>query len=102
QEAARNRGAINRLEKDEIGAINYRIEQARLRARKLDFVARQDPGRDLGAERAEIARTNEAAQAAYREKQKDLDKLVEGAASRSVTFATADGREKELRTLDVY
>ena len=102
EKAAQDRAAIERIEKDEIGEINYRIEEARLRARKLDFLARQDPGRDVGAERAKIARITEQAQAAYREKQQDLDKLLEGAAGASVTFAAADGKEKELRTLDVY
>jgi phosphate transport system permease protein len=102
EKAARDRAAIKRIEKDEIGEINYRIEQARLRSRKLDFLARQDPRRDLGPERAEIARATEEAQAAYREKQRDLDKLLEGVAGTSVTFAAADGKEKELRALDVY
>jgi phosphate transport system permease protein len=102
EKAARDRAAIKRIEKDEIGAINYRIEQARLKSRKLDFQARQDPGRDQGAERAELKRVTEEAEAAYREKQRELEKLMEGAAGDSVTFAAADGKEKELRTLDVY
>ena len=102
EKAARDRAAIKRIEKDEIGAINYRIEQARLKSRKLDFQARQDPGRDQGAERAELKRVTEEAEAAYREKQRELEKLMEGAAGDSVTFAAAAGKEKELRTLDVY
>ena len=102
EKAARDRAAIQRIEKGEIGAINYRIESARIRARKLDFAARKEPSRDPAKERAGIARVAEEQEAAYREKQAELEKLLETAAATRVSFATADGREKELRTLDVY
>src|SRR4029453_13107733 len=52
--ARRDRRALEKIEKHEIGEINYRIEQARLERRELDFVAQKDPGRDLSAERARI------------------------------------------------
>jgi phosphate transport system permease protein len=102
EKAARDRAAIRKIEKDEIGEINYRIERARLDERKLDFQARKDPGTDQAGPRAEIKRVTEEAQAAYKQKQQQLDKLLEEAAGAFVTFKSADGKEKELRTLDVY
>jgi phosphate transport system permease protein len=100
--AASDRAAIKKVEKGEIGDINYRIERARLRTRKLDFEQRKDPSRDQGAARAAIAKDIAEAEALYAEKQAALDKIVEGAAQTFVTFRTADGQEKELRTLDIY
>ena len=100
--AAADRVAIKRIEKGEIGEINYRIERARLRTRKLDFERRQDPSRDQSAARAAIEKEIAEAQGLYAEKQAALDGMVAGAARTSVTFRSADGREKELRTLDIY
>ena len=42
------------------------------------------------------------AQKEYETKQAELARLMEKAAATYVTFRTADGTEKELRTLDVY
>jgi phosphate transport system permease protein len=100
--AERDRKAIRRIEKDEIGDINYRIEAARLAERKIDFRAKREPGIDLSAERAEVKRVTEAQQALYQTKQAELATLMEGAATTFVTFKTADGQEKELGTLDIY
>ena len=41
--AARDREAIETLEKDEIGAVNSRIERMRLEARRLDFREGREP-----------------------------------------------------------
>jgi phosphate transport system permease protein len=101
-QAHRDRAAIERIEKNEIGEINYRIEQARLRAHGLDLAARQDPGRDLSEERAELERLTTEAKAAFAAKTEELQKLLEGVASTYVTFRAADGAEKELRSLDIY
>jgi phosphate transport system permease protein len=97
-----DRAAIKELEKDDIGDINYRIEEARLEGRRLDLVARREPGRDLSAQRAEVERTIAAQQASYAEKQKELERLVEAASRTTVTLVSASGEEKELRTLDVF
>jgi phosphate transport system permease protein len=102
QKAEHDRATIKKLEKDEIGDINYRIERARLQARKLDFQARQDPSRDLGAERRAVEETVAQEQARYKEKQQALEKLLEVAANTFVTFEPAGGPPKELRTLDIY
>jgi len=101
-QASRDRAAVNRIEKDEIGAINYRIEKGRLRSKKIDFRAQKEPGRDLTAERAEVERVTAEAQKEYQAKQDELARIMETAASTSVTFRTADGAEKELRALDIY
>ncbi len=100
--AARDRAAIEHIEKEEIGDINYRIERARLDLRKIEFRARREPGRDLSAERAEVERQVAAAQKQYEAKQAELARLMEQAATTFVTFKAADGTDKELRTLDVY
>jgi phosphate transport system permease protein len=102
RKAAADRAAIQKIEKGEIGEINYRIERARLRTRKLDFERRQDPSRDQAAARAAIEKEIAEAQALYAEKQAALEGIVAAAARSSVTFRSADGREKELRTLDIY
>ena len=100
--AARDRAALEKIEKHEIGAINYRIEQARLTGRKLDFQARENPGRDLTAERAQVDKTLAEQQALFKAKTEELQKALEASATTFVTWKAADGREKELRSLDIY
>ena len=102
ERAARDRAAIKAIEKDQIGEINYRIERARLDSRKLDLQVRKDPSRDVSQERAEIDSLTADQKERYRKKQEELEKLLETAATTYVTFKTADGHEKELRTLDIY
>jgi phosphate transport system permease protein len=100
--ARRDRAAIKKIEKDEIGGVNYAIEKGRLRLRKLDFQKRQDPSRDQAAARAEIEKKTAAQKAEYQTRQEELAKVVEAAAGTFVTFKVADGKEKEIRTLDIY
>jgi phosphate transport system permease protein len=101
-QAERDRDAIETIEKDEIGAINHRIEQARLEVRAIDFRAQREPGRDLSAERTAVEQAAAEAQKEYEAAQQRLAALMEKAAGTYVTFRTADAQEKELRTLDVY
>ncbi len=100
--AARDRRSIEATSKHQIGEINYRIERARLRARQLDYVAKQDPARDLTAERRRLEEATAAEQQRYKAKQEELDELLQTTAGTYVTFEAADGREKELRSLDIY
>jgi phosphate transport system permease protein len=100
--AARERRAIESVEKHEIGTINYQIERARLAERGLDQVARNQPSRDLTAERARLAERVAALQAQYSAKGEQLDKLRAAASPARVTFRTADGASKELPALDIY
>jgi phosphate transport system permease protein len=97
QRAEDDRAALRKIEKDEIGAINYRIEQARLEARALEIQGGADPGA-----RAEVDRKVAGYQAQYEAKQQDLARLVEQTSGSFVTFATASGEEKEVRTLDIF
>ena len=98
--AAGDRAALREIEKDQIGVINYRIEQARLEGRGLDLKAGK--GGDVASARADIERRIAEYQQQYEGKQQELAQLVERTSQTFVTFATASGEEKEMRTLDVY
>ena len=101
--AEKDRAAIRRIERGEIGAINMRIEQARLSIRALDAKARRDPGAaDQKAERDRIAASVAADQQLYATKQKELEEIVAKAAAATLVLRSASGEEKELRLLDVY
>ena len=100
--AASDREAIEAIEKDEIGEINYEIERLRLEARRLDFRQGREPGLDFAAERAEIQGREQSEQARYAELEAKLVGLLESAAGTRVTFVAVDGQEKELRSLDIY
>jgi phosphate transport system permease protein len=100
--AAQDRRAIERIEKDEIGRINYELERLRMRSRHLDLVEARSPGRDISAERSEIERATTLAHRRYEGKEGELEGLVAAAGSTYVTFATAGASDKDLRTLDLY
>jgi phosphate transport system permease protein len=100
RQAKKDRAALEEIEKDEIGAINYRIEQARLEARRLEL--RQGPGRDFSRERAEIERRVAGQQALYEQKQRELEALRARASGTRVVFLTVSGEQKELGALDIY
>jgi phosphate transport system permease protein len=101
-DAERNRSEVERIEKDEIGDINYRIEQARLRSRGLDLAARDNPDRDLSRERAEVERVTAEQKELFQGKTEELSRLMEKAAATVVAFRTGDGTEKEIRALDMF
>ncbi len=92
--ADEDRATIRRLEKDEIGTINMRIERARLLAKTIDAQAL--------AERDRLNATVAAQQQLYAVKQEELAKVVEKAAAATLVLRAASGEEKELRLLDVY
>ncbi len=100
--AHRDREAVSRVEKGEIGAINYRIEKARLESRRLDLIAQKGTQRDVSAERAAVERSIAEQQALFQAKTEQLAQLMEKAATTYVAFKTADGSDKELRSLDIY
>jgi phosphate transport system permease protein len=100
--AERDRHAVETIEKHEIGAINYRIEQARLEDRRLDLVAREQPDRDLSRERAAVQKKTAEQQALFEAKTAQLAELMATAGTIFVSFETAEGGSKELRTLDIY
>jgi phosphate transport system permease protein len=100
--AAHDRKALRALERDEIGAINHRIEQARLELRKLELEAARGGGADIADLKAEIERRVAGQQEQFRLKQEALQRLVEETSRSFLTVVIADGQEKELRTLDVF
>jgi phosphate transport system permease protein len=101
--AEQDRAAIRRLEKGDIGAINTRIERARLEAKALDARRLRDPqGPDQKAERDRLAAQVAADQLKYAAKQEELAKVVEKAAAATLVLHSVSGGEKELRLLDIY
>jgi phosphate transport system permease protein len=100
--ASRDRGAIEHLEKHEIGDINSEIERLRLEARALDLEAKARPEAEVSRQRAEIERQTDAQQALFQAKTEELGRLTEKVASTYVSFGTVDGQEKDLRSLEIY
>jgi phosphate transport system permease protein len=94
-----DRAKIRGLERNEIGAINTRIERARLAVKALDAKG-SGPAQD--AERGRLAAAVAAEQKLYAAKQEELAKVVEKAAAATLVLRSVSGEEKELRLLDVY
>jgi phosphate transport system permease protein len=97
-----DRRAIRGLERDDIGTVNYRIEQARLRLKTLDFEASQHPGVDQTAERAALDREMADFQSEYDRLEGQLAQKVEEANRPQLTLVSAGGQEKEMAVLNVY
>jgi phosphate transport system permease protein len=89
-ETLRLQRQIRRIEKDEIGAINYAQEQARLRIRELEL-----RGITIGPERARLEREIADWQAKYDEQVATLAALRQQLTS-SVVVSAAGGLEKDL------
>jgi phosphate transport system permease protein len=102
EKAEDDRAAINRIERNEMGGVNYRIEQARLALRRLEIEAAKSPGTDITAARAKIEQDVAALKEEYARLETKLVEVV-GAASRvNVTLQAVDGAEKILPALDIY
>ena len=97
-----DRAAIKKIEKDEIGAVNYALERIRLDRRKLEYRQKLEPGRDRSAEKQELDNREADQKTRYADLEEKLRNEMESVAQTSVTFRTVDGREKELRALDIY
>ena len=80
------------IEKDEIGAVNYRLERLRLRERRLELEGRADDA----AAREAIAREREALQAEYARLREELTRLRRALARDSYRLELMDGRVVEL------
>jgi len=100
--AARDRHAIRRIERDEIGGINYKIERQRLALRRLEVESAGAAGRDVKSRRAEIERDVAALQARYDEAERRLSKVIEEASATRAALQAASGDTKELPVLDVF
>ncbi len=92
--------AIHQMEKNEIGDVNYRLEQLRLQQRKAEL-----RGTLTEALRADIERQREALQAQFERLQERLQTLRADIARDTMVMRTMDGREQEIRlalVADVY
>jgi phosphate transport system permease protein len=100
--AGADRRRIRSLERDAIGAVNYRIEQARLELRTLDFEKQRNPAVDQAAARRAIETQLDALQGEYAVLEEQLAGIVGAASTTEVVFQAADGTEKAIPTLDIY
>ncbi|MGQ0695547.1 MAG: phosphate ABC transporter permease PstA [Nitrospiraceae bacterium] len=88
-------GQIYRIERVEIGAMNADIERARLSIRALEL--RTPPGQiPHGPTLDRLKATIAAAEARYREKIEELEKLYARFNEHSVVMVDANGQEKQL------
>jgi len=88
-------GRILRMEKHEIGAINYRLEQERLALKRLQADGAGPAA--LGAVEATVAQLDQQ----YRAVQRDLDQLVAQSRVDTVVLSAAGGKEKSLPLVQV-
>lgn len=102
KKAADDREAQRRLERDEMGGVNYRIEQARLELRRLEIEAARTPGTDLTSARGDIEKRVAALQQEYAQLEARLSELVTTSSRVRVTLQAADGTEKEMPAVDMY
>ena len=100
--AERDRAALHRVEKDEIGGVNYDLERLRLANRRLDYRLSKDPSLDVSAERRRLQAREQELHARYAQMEERLGKLREAAMVASVGFRTVDGQEKEIPALELY
>ena len=101
--AAHDRDAIRAIERDQLGAVNYRIEQERLALRRLELELKgaTDTTRAQAAAADARKRTAEL-EAEYARLETGLVDVVAAASGVRVTLRAADGAEKELPALDLF
>jgi phosphate transport system permease protein len=102
ERAGRDRAEIRHIERDRIGDVNYRIEQVRLRTRRLEADAAGRRGTDRAEEWETLERELAALQAQYAALEARRDQAVTAASAMRITLRAADGTEKELPVLDVF
>jgi phosphate transport system permease protein len=98
ERAETDRRDIRRLELDDVGAVNYKIEQIRLEQRALELKGTPADDTERTALESELA----ALQEEYARLEAQLSQRREAATRTRVTLVTATGEEKELPTLDVF
>ena len=88
------RGQIQEIEKNDIGAINYRIEQIRLAEKRLQL-----DGKTRDSHPAEYARLDErrmVQDAAYEKLRLEMDAVRKDLARDALLMKTVDGKEVEI------
>jgi phosphate transport system permease protein len=102
ERAEADRHAIRKIERDRLGAINYRMEHVRLELRGLELEARRTPGTDITATKASLEQETVSLKEQYATLEAELAKLSEAASQTRVTLKATDGAEKQLPALDLY
>ena len=82
---------IRKIEKGEIGDINYNIEKLRLKIRGIELSGHEDPSAT-----AELENRIKAEEAKYEEKEIVLQRLYSQLNSNKIVVSSVDGREKIL------
>lgn len=100
--ATADRAVIRSIELDELGGLNYQIEQKRLAVRGLELEAQREPGVDITPRKAAIEQETAALQAEYARVEERLGQVRSEAERVRVTLRAADGAEKELPALDLF
>ena len=98
EQAAADRHRIRVIERDEIGAINARLEAERLVVRRLELRSDAAAAADRAVSAARVAELEKA----YAATESRLGDAIAEASRHRVVVAAADGAEKELATLDIY
>ncbi|MCI0749765.1 MAG: phosphate ABC transporter permease PstA [Nevskiales bacterium] len=88
------RQQIRSIEKDEIGAINYGLEQLRLKSRRLELDHKTPASHP--EDYAELERRGQALEGQYGDLQKRLEGLYSDIRRDSVLVRTVDGQELEI------
>ncbi len=91
---ARERDAIRKLERGDIGDVNFAIERLRLARRKLEL--RHLPAEELAAATAALDRQVAEREAAYQLLADRLFKMREALQAETLVMAAADGTVKEI------
>jgi phosphate transport system permease protein len=98
EKAAADRRRIRAIERDEIGAINARLEAERLAMRRLERRADAAAAGERAISAVRVAELEDA----YAATESRLGDAIADASRHHVVVAAADGAEKELATLDIY
>lgn len=100
EEAVRRRNLLHYVERNEIGAINYRLEKGRLELRKAQLKNGIDSPQYQQAAR-EIKSSAETLEARYQDLSKEAAGLRDNDARYTITLADAAGREKTLKLSEI-
>ncbi|MBX3634418.1 MAG: phosphate ABC transporter permease PstA [Rubrivivax sp.] len=87
---------IYRMERNEIGKVNYELEQSRLRERRLELA-----GRLTDAERQRMAQDREALTQRFQALQAEIAKLRTEIGRDTLVAEVSDGREVEIKLANV-
>lgn len=98
--AAADRDAIRAIERDDIGGVNHRMSQVRLRALALDRAGL--PPAEAAPTREALDRELAGLKAQYALYEERLAQATEAASRARLTLRTADGTETELAVLDLF